>query len=67
MIWRLIKDFKSNIMFNASFDYDIDANYIYIFLMHKYVESSLRVFPMFTILHPELWVKFILRLSKVSD
>ena len=24
MIWRVIKDFKSNIMFSASFDYDID-------------------------------------------
>ena len=25
MIWRLIKDFKSDIMFGAGFDYDIDT------------------------------------------
>ena len=24
-IWKLINDFKSNIVFSASFDYDIDA------------------------------------------
>ena len=35
--------------------------------MHECVESSLPVFPMYTILHPKLWVKFIVRLSKVSD
>ena len=35
--------------------------------MHKYVESSLPMFPTFTLLHPKLWVKFILRLFKVSD
>jgi len=28
MIWRLIKDFKSDIMFSACFAYDIDACYI---------------------------------------
>ena len=39
----------------------------YIFRMYEYVESSLPMFPTFTILHPEVWVKFILRLSKVSD
>ena len=32
--------------------------------MHECVESSLPVFPTFTILHPKLWVKFILRLPK---
>ena len=32
-----------------------------------YIESSLPMFSMFTILHPKLWVKFILRLSKVSN
>ena len=66
MIWRLIKDFKSDIVFSIDFDYDIGAYYIYICLMHKYVESSLPMFPMFTILHPKLWLKFILRLSEVS-
>ena len=60
MIWRLNKDFKSNVVFSAGFDYDIDAYYIYIFLMHKYVENSLPMFPVFTILHPKLWIKFIL-------
>ena len=30
MIWRLIKDFKSHVVFSAGFDYDIDAYYIYI-------------------------------------
>ena len=30
MILRLIKDFKSNVVFSASFDYDIDTYYIYI-------------------------------------
>jgi hypothetical protein len=25
MIWRLIKDFKSDIVFSACFDYDIDS------------------------------------------
>ena len=28
MIWRLMKDFKSDIVFSACFDYDIDAHYI---------------------------------------
>ena len=28
MIWRLIKDFKFDIMFSACFDYDIDTYYI---------------------------------------
>ena len=28
MIWRLIKDFKSNVVFSVGFDYDI---YIYIY------------------------------------
>ena len=67
MIWRQIKDFKSDVVFSAGFDYDIDTYYIYIFLMHEYVESSLSMFPMFKILHPKLRVKSILRLSKVSD
>ena len=71
MNWRLIKDFKSDIVFSASFDYDIDMYYIYIyiysFLMHEYVEISLPMFPTFTILHTKLWVKFTLRLSKVSN
>ena len=43
MIWRLIKDFKSDIVFSIDFDYDIGAYYIYICLMHKYVESSLPI------------------------
>ena len=30
MIWRLIKDFKYDIVFSACFDYDIDAHCIYI-------------------------------------
>ena len=30
MIWRLIKDFKSDVVFSASFDYDKDTYYIYI-------------------------------------
>ena len=30
MILRLIKDFKSNVVLSASFDYDIDTYYIYI-------------------------------------
>ena len=57
MIWRLIKDFKSDIVFSASFDYDIyHLLYleVYILLMHEYVESSLPMFPTFTILHPKL-------------
>ena len=29
MIWRLIKDFKSDIVLSESFDYDIDTLYIY--------------------------------------
>ena len=47
MIWRLLKDFKFDIVFSACSDYDIDSYYIYIkkFLMHKYVESSLPMFP----------------------
>ena len=28
MIWRLIKDFKSDILFSACFDYDINTYYI---------------------------------------
>ena len=28
MFWRLIKDFKSDIVFSACFDYDIDTYYI---------------------------------------
>ena len=28
MIWRLIKDFKSDIVLSESFDYDIDTLYI---------------------------------------
>ena len=32
--------------------------------MHEYVKSSLSMLPIFTILHPKLWVNFILRLSK---
>lgn len=28
IIWRLLKDFKSEIVFSASFDYDIDTYYI---------------------------------------
>ena len=69
MIWRLIKDFKSDIMFSAGFDYDIDTYFIhiYIHLMHEYVESSSPMFPTSTILHLKLWVKFILRLSKASN
>ena len=71
MIWRPIKDFKSYIVFDACFDYDIDTYYIiniYIyFVMHEYVESLIPMFPMFIILHHKVWVKFILRLSKVSD
>ena len=59
MIWRLIKDFKSNIMFSAYYDFDIDTYNVYIFFMHEYVKSSLPMFPMFTILHPKLWVNFI--------
>ena len=35
--------------------------------MHKYVESSIPMFPTIIILHPKLCVKFILRLNKVSD
>ena len=31
MIRRLIKDFNSNILFSACFDYDIGAYYIYIY------------------------------------
>ena len=27
MIWRLIKDFKSDIVLSAGFDYDIDVLY----------------------------------------
>ena len=30
MIWRLLKDFKSDIVFSACFAYDIDSYYIYI-------------------------------------
>ena len=30
MIWRLIKDFKSDVVFSVGFDYDIDTYYIYI-------------------------------------
>ena len=70
-IWRLIKDVKSNIVFSASFDYDIYIYILYLeidsFLVHKYVESSVPVFSAFIILHPKRCVKFILRLSKVSD
>ena len=40
---------------------------LYVFFMHQYVESSLPMFPTFTILHPKVWVEFILRLSKVSN
>ena len=28
MIWRLIKDFKSNIVFSVGFDYDIGTYYV---------------------------------------
>ena len=28
MIWRIIKDFKSDIVFSAGFDHDIDSYYI---------------------------------------
>ena len=47
MIWRLIKDFKSDIVFSASFDYDLDAYYIqkYLFLMHEYVERFITNVP----------------------
>ena len=31
--------------------------------MHKYVKNSIEIYPTFTILHPKLWVKFILRLQ----
>ena len=48
-IWRLIKYFKSDIMLSTCFDYDIDICYIYLFLMHDHVESSLPMFPMITI------------------
>ena len=34
LIWRLIKDFKSDVMFSAGFDYDIDTYYIYIYIPH---------------------------------
>ena len=34
MNWRLIKDFKSDIMFSAGFDYDI---YIYIYIPHAWI------------------------------
>ena len=37
MIWRLIKDFKSDIMFSAGFDYDIDTIYIYIYSSHALI------------------------------
>ena len=67
MIWRLIKDFKSDIVISAGFDSNIDTYYLEIYILHEYVESSLPMFPMFTILHPKLWVKFIMRLSKVFD
>ena len=71
MIWRLIKDFKSDTVFSAGFDYDIHIYTLYldmhVFLMHKYVESSIQMFPTFIILHPKLCVKFILTLSKFSD
>jgi hypothetical protein len=62
---KLIKDFKFNIVFSACFDYDTDS--LSLSLMHQYVKSSLPMFPKFTILHPKVWVMFILRLSKVSD
>ena len=29
MIWRLVEDFKSNTVFSAGFDYDIDIYYIW--------------------------------------
>ena len=47
MIWRLIKDFKADIVFSACFDYDKDAYYIYkyIFLMHEYVEMFITNVP----------------------
>lgn len=35
MIWRLIKDFKSGIVFNAGFDYDVDIIYIYIYIVQS--------------------------------
>ena len=35
MIWRLIKDFKSDIVFNACFDYDIDTYYTYIYIYYS--------------------------------
>ena len=34
MIWRLIKDFKSDIVFSAGFDYDVYYYYIYIYIPH---------------------------------
>ena len=67
MNWRLIKDFKFDIVFSACFDYDIDSLSLYVFFMHRYVECSLPMFRTFTILHPKVLVRFILRLSKVSD
>ena len=54
MIWRLIKDFKSNIVFNAGFDYDSLSLSLSLFLMHEYVESPLPMFHTFIILHPKL-------------
>ena len=36
MIWRLIKDFKSNTVFSASFDYDIYLLYVKIHVYCSY-------------------------------
>jgi hypothetical protein len=47
MIWRLIKDFKSDIVFSACFDFDTDAYYIYIyiFLMHNIFRNFITKVP----------------------
>ena len=69
MIWRLIKDFKSNIMFSACFDYDMDTYYIYdIYTPHA---STCRKF-VTNVSHfhnnaSQTMSKLILRLSKVSN
>jgi hypothetical protein len=34
MIWRLIKYYKSDIVFSACFDYDVDTYYTYIHIPH---------------------------------
>ena len=65
---RLLHDLETNQGFQVRyrvkcmFNYDIDT-YYYIVLVHEYVESSLLMLPMFTIVHPKLWVNLILSLQ----